>query len=208
MPKKIVTRGYGITARKEVQVTGAEDIKTGILEWAESFGSLYEEGGPFWASVAGWREWADGLLPDDKYDTSFEEQSIEWYAQQILLLINRIRKQIDGDKASNAASDAFDLGVLCAEVRIKFLWEGHALRGEKTKKSASDGGLARAHSMRHRSLEIIEEINRIIRENPQLSQIRASQIAYDRGFGSSANANRRLFYRHKKGKIEVKKLGQ
>lgn len=72
-----------------------------------------------------------------------EREDSEWYAQAINLLLSQVNARIaqeDPLVPALAADEAFELGCLFTEALIKFRWDDHAKRGQKTVASAKLGG--------------------------------------------------------------------
>ena len=101
-----------------------------------------------------------------------------------------------GGRAASAISlarSAFIMGREYEAIRKK-KYESHAVRGMKTAASAKEGGRARGAAMSERTLEILREMRTIITNGHSVK--RAAEIVHQRGFGTSAHANRKLWSRH------------
>lgn len=78
-----------------------------------------------------------------------EREDSEWYAQQINIYLSRVNGRIGqrGQFATGLTADeAFELGCLFTEARLKFQWDVHAKRGETIAKAAKSGGDSRRSS--------------------------------------------------------------
>ena len=78
-----------------------------------------------------------------------EREDPEWYAQQINIYLSRVNGLIgeQGQLATGLTADeAFELGCLFTEARLKFQWDVHAKRGETIAKAAKSGGDSRRGS--------------------------------------------------------------
>ena len=78
-----------------------------------------------------------------------EREDPEWYAQQINIYLSRVNDRTGQQgllAAGLAADEAFELGCLFTEARLKFQWDVHAKRGEKIARAAKLGGDSRRSS--------------------------------------------------------------
>ena len=73
--------------------------------------------------------------------------------------------------------------------------EPHFLRGQKAVVSASEGGKIRASKTRKSTDSVLAEMARLADNGQSIS--RAADLAYRNGFGASAGANKKLWYRHR-----------
>lgn len=69
-------------------------------------------------------------------------------------------------------------------------------RGRKTLASASAGGQERSRIYAARNDKVLREMRRLFDEEPNVS--RAARLAFKRGFGTSVNLNRKLWYASRK----------
>lgn len=71
-----------------------------------------------------------------------EKEDIQWYALRINSLLSNVDDKICGGKAPAAAmaDEAFELGTLFEEARLKFLWDVEAKIGKKIRKGGKEGG--------------------------------------------------------------------
>ena len=82
-----------------------------------------------------------------------EREDLEWYAQNINMLLTQVNSRIEetaGCSAALAADEAFELGCLFTEALNKIRWDNDAKRGAKTLDSARSGGKARKSANAHR----------------------------------------------------------
>lgn len=76
--------------------------------------------------------------------------------------------------------------------------EPDALRGIKVRDAARRGGESGGRKADDKSAIVIAEMSRILRERPHLTKTRAAELAYRKGHGASAEANRKLWERRGK----------
>ena len=71
-----------------------------------------------------------------------EREDIQWYALRIKSLLSNVDDKIRRDNAPAAtmADEAFELGTLFEEARLKFLWDVEAKIGKKIRKGGKTGG--------------------------------------------------------------------
>lgn len=75
-----------------------------------------------------------------------EREDPEWYAREINIYLSLVQQRVESStpaSAALAADEAFELGCLFTEARIKFQWDAHAKRGKVTLDSAAQGGRSR-----------------------------------------------------------------
>lgn len=94
--------------------------------------------------------------------------------------------------------DDMTFGYLWAEYNVRLRHETDAVRGSKTKKSASAGGRVRGSKFSAQRQKVVSEIERLVQVGHSVS--RASHLVFANGHGTSAEANRKLFYRARKEK--------
>ncbi len=99
------------------------------------------------------------------------------------------------DNIIDATESAFEIGR-SYEALIKKPFEPHALRGMKTVSSASDGGRIRAGETQKKTRAVLRKMERLILSGK--SQSNAAKIAFKQGYGSSAEANRKLWQRRRR----------
>ena len=70
-----------------------------------------------------------------------EKKDIQWYALRIKSLLSSVDDKIRRDNAPAAAmaDEAFELGALFEEARLKFLWDYEAKIGRKIRKGGKTG---------------------------------------------------------------------
>jgi len=91
--------------------------------------------------------------------------------------------------------DHLRLGYLWAEYQIRMRHETDSLRGKKSVASAQMGGAEHARAFENRRQRIIESIKRFVESGQSVSN--AALLTFKNGLGSSAEANRKLWTRHK-----------
>ena len=78
-------------------------------------------------------------------------------------------------------------------------FEQHAVRGEKVLHGAAQAGDLRRRAVEPSSQKVLEEMERLLTRKHSIS--RAAEIAFEKDFGSSPEANRKLYYRTRRRKI-------
>lgn len=71
-------------------------------------------------------------------------------------------------------------------------------RGKRTLRGASNGGYMRAEAAKVARRSLLEEMANLLAQNPRKSVTWAAHSAHKRGLGTSPEANRQAWYRHKK----------
>lgn len=71
-----------------------------------------------------------------------ERQDEGWYLLELKIGAQSVERLIEAKLAGSAASEALRIGELLAEWRLKFLWEEHAVKGQRTQRERRDAGLA------------------------------------------------------------------
>jgi hypothetical protein len=92
----------------------------------------------------------------------------EWFARELLFLIDEIRGHIAAARADLAACVSVQLGLLSMAVGHKFAWERHAVRGRKNKSTLE--GNRDGHNKRRRdeTERLAEQARAIAMANPKL----------------------------------------
>jgi hypothetical protein len=111
-----------------------------------------------------------------------------WFRAELYKIILELRSH-DGQDRDWAI---FKLGHTHAVARSR-AHKPSVSRGKKTKRSASDGGKARANRKAVVRHNVLKEMQRVIDEGKSISC--AARIAKKRGFGTGTEANRSLWYR-------------
>lgn len=91
--------------------------------------------------------------------------------------------------------DEFACGYLIAMLDQKLTKEKDFLRGRKSVQSGAEGARNKAAVQKKRTQQICSEMRRLVVNG--LSVARAAEVAHKNGFGASAAANRKLWYRNK-----------
>lgn len=94
----------------------------------------------------------------------------------------------------------FAFGYLTAILDQKLANEADFLRGKRTVESAKQGGEMRSAIHSNRTRAVLSEMKRLIDAGQPVSN--AAGRAYSNGFGSSTEANRKLWNRHRQKKLE------
>jgi hypothetical protein len=90
--------------------------------------------------------------------------------------------------------DDMRLGYLWAEYQMRLDHEQDSLRGKKNVASARDGGEQRAKQFKSRSQQVLDKMAAHVKAGASVSN--AAHLAAKSGFGTSAEANRKLWNRH------------
>lgn len=123
------------------------------------------------------------------------------HACRLMVYIKNLEKlfenfeKIGGDcnSAKTTALLAYHVGFE-HDALVKKVHEVDALRGKSNIKAASSGGRARASSRAALNKKIVSSMHQLIVER-KLSASRAGQIVFDRGMGTSGDANRKIWDR-------------
>jgi hypothetical protein len=78
-------------------------------------------------------------------------------------------------------------------------FEQHAVRGEKVLHGAAQAGDLRRRTAAPSSQKVLEEMKRLLDRKHSIS--RAAELAFEKGLGSSPDANQKLYYRARRRKI-------
>ena len=132
--------------------------------------------------------------------TKFGENSdvyIESFASRLLAeplsrlwYVNNMREQF------YLKHDDMKVGILWAEYKIRLSQEHNALRGERVKLNASAGGKAAGTLAEESRREILTRMRCYIGDGH--SVMNAARLTKQAGLGTSAEANRKLWSRHRK----------
>ncbi|MBG6199961.1 hypothetical protein IWQ48_001079 [Labrenzia sp. EL_13] len=135
----------------------------------------------------------------------FEPFTRQWFELRIaheIWLLEGLFDQCSkrGDVAAFWVSMLFScagkIGRMVESYRWRFAYGDHALRGKRTKEAASEGGIARSSELSAQTKATLDEMNGLIKQGKSLSD--AARFAFKNGFGTSANANRALWYAHRR----------
>ncbi|WP_374308222.1 hypothetical protein [Methylocella sp.] len=138
-----------------------------------------------------------------------KELSEEWHAEKAVGALERFNLLVAWAGREMDSDDDRDwLAETIAAVAVEVFTAGRhmqaalgkpvefdAVRGRKSLAAASEGGKARARMMKHRTSETVAEMRRLIAEGRSKGQ--AARIAFNRGFGPSFDANKKLLARQK-----------
>lgn len=100
--------------------------------------------------------------------------------------------------ARDALRSEFLTGLFFSELLHSVRSQEHFDRGERLLKAAVDGGVAKSLITDPEMESIVDEMRRTIGKRERFVS-RAAQIVFERGFGRSPAANRRLWYRRVHG---------
>lgn len=92
--------------------------------------------------------------------------------------------------------DDLRLGFLWCEYKIRMRHEADSFRGKKNVTSARSGGEARAKRLQGRTEEILQRMQAFHRSGKSVAN--AASLAFKAGLGTSPEANRKLWTRHRK----------
>ncbi|WP_370301403.1 hypothetical protein [Pseudooceanicola sp.] len=149
-----------------------------------------------WSSV---EQYAETLPSTPDSFGNGHQQEVFWvalWAQQFAEPLGEIWLAAMAQHAAHVVGNKFALGYFTALLRQKATDEGHFLRGRKTLKSAKQGGEARSRQINPRTKTVISEMKLLMANG--FTQADAARIAFKRKLGTSAEANERLFRRHRK----------
>ena len=161
---KTFTKGSGITSYVVQQTETVDELRAALREMGERTDSA----DPFEFALGTLgddaEDWAKRTLDGATREAIATEHSREWYAANVLRILDMVRAEIAGNPgrrgpdAAQAAAQALRLGELLAEARIKFRWEKAALTGQKFiagRKPGSGGPIRKA-------------IARLLKKNPEM----------------------------------------
>lgn len=157
----------------------------------------------------------DGYLKDAE---AYKTNSVEWHAQLVLHhlkwfnnyanieLVNEDNPElIDNEELqtwmADSAKEAYYLGAHIRAIQGKE-FEYHAMRGIKTQESASKGGQAREGKLGKHTKSVLGTMEPLIRDGHTAAN--AGRIAFRKGLGTTAEANRRLWGRHERKRAQTK----
>lgn len=92
--------------------------------------------------------------------------------------------------------DLFEFGCYSTLLEMKLKHERDALRGKKTNSAASTGGKMRGAELAADTQDRLMEMKRLVDQGKSVTD--AARFAHKNGFGTSAAANRQLWYSHNK----------
>lgn len=183
MPVKRFTRGTGLTKRSYVKISGAgpEEVDAAREMFERAAKSNFDKIMDACISVLARAKLpVDPLAyaPPEMASKRPAEQTPEWYALKCLQYLRVLDAMLERNDARGAAELAVNLGMLWQEAVFKFNWEADALRGQKVKKAASEGGRARSGDRDAKRALFRATVDRIIEAKPHIkSWSRISAIA-------------------------------
>lgn len=140
----------------------------------------------------------------DFYIEVFDPFTKPWFETMILCEIGQLElslKMADEGSASSpwmqkiALSSAGKIGRLVEQYRWRFSFGDDTLRGRKTLASSKLGGELRSASKSETTKQILAEIERRVAAGHTVGN--SARLVYNTGRGSSAEANRKLYFRYK-----------
>jgi hypothetical protein len=121
-----------------------------------------------------------------------------WYAAQI----GELCWAISAAPEQPVLQQIFQLGCWIEDRSWRLRYKRSILRGRSVRKGAQYGGEARAAAINPNTQRVLREIDALLTSKPKLSVKRAAELVFEKkGIGSSANANRQLWYTHKRRKL-------
>jgi len=103
---------------------------------------------------------------------------------------------ISENNSQLSARYAFQAGVAWATAAMKWDWEREAISGQKFLKKSEEGANARRGDLAEHTPAVLAEMGKLIDAGQTAAS--AARIVAARGIGTSAEANRGLWQRHKK----------
>lgn len=200
--------GSGITAVDQslYDITGKTpgDVNLARASFRAICEAVERNGGPFGAVSEGARLTCEGIRDaktDDQNKEDFNGDSPKDFANRILQHLERAADCVANGQADMAAGFAFQAGQDWERALMKWRWEPHALRGEVIIRGASEGGKARRVAMYPRTKKILEYMAQHIDAGESIAN--AARLVFVKGgpehlLGASAEANRKLWSRHRK----------
>jgi hypothetical protein len=134
----------------------------------------------------------------ERYDDDWRNFILEVAAAHFVQPLTRLWYAANLISLYYVHQDDIAFGYLWSEYNIRLRHETDAVRGSKTKKSASAGGRVRGSAFSAQRQRVLSEIKRHLLAGHSIS--RASHLAFSNGYGTSAAANRKLFHRARKRK--------
>jgi hypothetical protein len=122
-----------------------------------------------------------------------------WYAATIGFACRealRLAKRGEGSQ-HHAFALIYKVGAFNADWQWRRNHKKSVLRGKKTLKVAHDGGEMRRNALAVDTQKRLAAMELALAEKPGLGVSHAAELAFKRGHGPTAKANRQLFYRHK-----------
>ncbi|PLL13657.1 hypothetical protein C0V75_09890 [Tabrizicola sp. TH137] len=128
------------------------------------------------------------------------------YLKQMELSAHLYANQLDNEEdrdwllecLDEFAYAAFLAGYHARAAQVKLL-EPHIIRGMKVVRAAQASGQQLKTKRTPTTTAVLKEIEKLRNEGKNISA--ATRLAYQRGYGSSADANRRLWYDHRRKKL-------
>jgi hypothetical protein len=196
MARKFI-HGRGMTAREHTALESAADFR----QWAKSWNAAIKEGGGIFGAVSlDAVEMCEQILADAMAtDDASREDSPEAFAQAIARCIHGAKVEIKNGNADLAARNAWEAGVRLATATIKWRWEKHALRGERSVTAGAEGGRATNAPKRPEAEKRMARIADLLKVPDMTVSKAAARCAHE--LGGSAEYLRQKWYEHIKEKV-------
>lgn len=197
-----VKLGTGITQyeRTLYDMTGKEPADIGRVK-AEfiNFNDALERNGGFFGLVTEHARATCKTILADHWENwraaPFEEDTPEFFARDVLVMLDYIPSHIERGEMDLALRWAFIAGRTWERAVMKWRWEGDALRGVKTAKAASAGGAARAGRLRPDTENRLNAMAVYVAAGHSVA--RAADLTARQGLGRF-EGNKKLWARHRK----------
>jgi hypothetical protein len=132
----------------------------------------------------------------ERYGDSWEHYVRELAAVRLARPLSRLWYAVNMWSLYYAHHDYIRVGYLWAEYRMRLLHEQDAFRGKKNVASARRGGEQRSKQLKSRSTHILDKMAAYVAAGKSVAN--AAQLAAKSGLGASAEANRKLWNRHRR----------
>lgn len=125
--------------------------------------------------------------------------STPWYAATIGFACREVLRLAKQSEASqhHAFALIYKVGAFNADWRWRRNHKPSVLRGKKTLAAAHSGGDSRRNALAADTQERLAAMDLVMLEKPGIGISQAAKLAFKRGHGKTAKANRALFYRHR-----------
>jgi hypothetical protein len=157
---KKVTRGDGMTEREQAIADTPDEMLEMFRRYTEyrgqfdtGFDALIADVEAHCRAILKRAGRTPGIL-DGSGDTE------ENYASRIVKLIQITRREIEQNRADDAAISGVKIGTMYTEAEMKFRWEPHALSGKKSFDGGSKGGKAKLGKVKISTKILLADRNR------------------------------------------------
>jgi hypothetical protein len=169
-----------------------------LIERLEEWDKECERHGDFVGSTSEVRDLCQGILDDGNPESIFLDGTLESAAKSIMNLFSQADGLLSEGNAEAAARVAFNAGRSFELMRLKFSFEEAAIRGLLIKRGAARGGAIRASAKKISSDKVLSTMRDLLNDKNGMTVSNAAGIAFTKGFGASAEANRKLWTRRAK----------